>query len=60
MKLKKFKGIEKLQLSQIHGGTKLHKTTMGDPENPQYTDVHIDRDDDNKWSEGDEFVVTKV
>ena len=47
MKLNKFKGIEKLQLSRIHGGTKLHKTTMGDPENPQYTDVHIDRDDDD-------------
>ncbi|WP_046758240.1 MULTISPECIES: hypothetical protein [Kordia] len=60
MKVNKFKQIEKVNLSQIYGGTKLHKTTMGDPEKPEYTDVHIDRDDDDKWSEGDEFVVTRL
>ncbi|WP_430409999.1 hypothetical protein [Kordia sp.] len=60
MKTNNFKQIGKVELSSVYGGTKHHKTTIGDPEKPQYTDVHIDRDDDDKWTAGDELVITKL
>lgn len=60
MKKKKFKEIQKVNLSKIHGGTKRHPTTIGDPKEPQYTDVHIDVDEDGQWTAGDELVITKV
>ena len=60
MKTNNLKKIGKVELSNVYGGTTLHKTTIGDPQEPEYTDVHIDNDDDNKWTAGDEFVLTKV
>lgn len=60
MKTNKLKQIGKVDLSSIYGGTKLHPTTIGDPEKPTFTDVHIDKDEDDKWTAGDEFVVTMV
>lgn len=46
-------------LQKLWGGKDI-KTTLGDPENPQYSDVWRDNDNNNKWSEGDSIVVTKL
>ncbi len=59
-KLNNFIGnsLENLSLQNIFAGKKL-ETHLGDADNPEYTDVHYDNDNDGVWSEGDRLEITK-